>query len=124
MSDDDADAKPKTKKVTEQVTEWERVNDVKAIWTRDAKDISDEEYSEFFKTLSKGETEPLEKIHFKAEGEISFRSILYVPKKAPAGLYDKFYEKSTALRLYVRRVLISDEFEDFLPRYLNFISGK
>jgi len=121
--DEEKDAKPKTKKITEQVPDWERVNDVKAIWTRNAKDITDEEYSEFYKTLTKDETGPLEKIHFTAEGEITFRSILYVPKKAPSGLYDKFYEKSTSLRLYVRRVLISDEFEDFLPRYLNFIRG-
>jgi heat shock protein beta len=120
---DEEEEKPKTKKVTEQVHEWERVNDVKAIWTRAPRDITDEEYDAFFKTLTKDETEPLEKIHFTAEGEITFRSILYVPKKAPAGLYDKFYERSTSLRLYVRRVLISDEFDDFLPRYLNFVKG-
>ena len=126
VSDEEEDAtpsEPKTKKVTEQVPEWERVNDVKAIWTRSPREISDEEYAQFFKVLTKEETAPLQKIHFTAEGEITFRSILYVPSKAPAGLYDKFYEKSTALRLYVRRVLISDEFEDFLPRYLNFIRG-
>lgn len=121
--DDEASKKPKTKKVTEQVPDWEKVNDVKAIWTRAPRDITDEEYTEFYKTLTKDETEPLDKIHFTAEGEITFRSILYVPKRAPQGLYDKFYEKSTSLRLYVRRVLISDEFEDFLPRYLNFIKG-
>jgi len=120
---DDEDTKPKVKKVTEQVKEWERVNDVKAIWTRNARDITDEEYADFYKQLTKDEEGPLEKIHFQAEGEITFRSILYVPKKAPHGLYDRFYEKSTALKLYVRRVLISDEFEDFLPRYLNFIKG-
>jgi len=115
--------KPKTKKVTEQVSDWERLNDVKAIWTRNPKDITEEEYGAFFKTLTKGDDVHLTKIHFTAEGEITFRSILYVPKKAPAQLYDKFYEKSTALKLYVRRVLISDEFEDFLPRYLNFVKG-
>jgi heat shock protein beta len=158
--EDEAAKKPKTKKITEQVPDWERVNDVKAIWTRNPRDITDEEYADFFKTLTKEETGPLQvrhrthmmqahayilmlrasnlfthallcvlllrifqKIHFTAEGEITFRSILYVPKKAPSGLYDRFYEKSTSLRLYVRRVLISDEFEDFLPRYLNFIKG-
>jgi len=122
--DESADSKPKTKKVSEQVSDWERVNNNAAIWTRNPRDISEAEYSEFFKTLSKDESSaPLEKIHFTAEGEITFRSILYVPSKAPSGLYDKFYEKSTALRLYVRRVLISDEFDDFLPRYLNFIKG-
>jgi heat shock protein beta len=62
-------------------------------------------------------------MHFKAEGEISFKSILYIPEKASDGHYDKYYEKSNALKLYVRKVLISDEFEDFMPRYLNFIRG-
>jgi heat shock protein beta len=118
------DGKPVMKKVTEQVAEWQRVNDVKAIWTRAPRDITEEEYTAFYRTLTKDEnTEPLTKIHFTAEGEITFRAILFCPKKAPSGLYDKFYEKSTALRLYVRRVLISDEFDEFLPRYLNFVRG-
>jgi len=117
------DSKTPMKKITEQVKEWERVNDVKAIWTRNPRDITDDEYASFYKSLTKDETGPLTKIHFTAEGEITFRAILYVPKKAPQGLYDRFYEKSTSLRLYVRRVLISDEFEDFLPRYLSFIKG-
>ena len=60
---------------------------------------------------------------FLFQGEITFRSILYIPEKADPGHYDKFYEKSTALKLYVRRVLIADQFDDFLPRYLNFIKG-
>jgi len=116
--------KPKMKTIKETAWEWSRLNDVKAIWTRGPSEISDEEYTAFFKTLVKdSDAEPLDHIHFTAEGEITFRSILYIPKKAPAALYDKFYEKSTALKLYVRRVLISDEFDDFLPRYLNFIKG-
>jgi heat shock protein beta len=123
-SEAEEEKKPKMKTIKETVWEWIRLNDVKAIWTRTASDISDEEYTAFYRTLTKDtEAEPLEHIHFKAEGEITFRSILYIPKKAPAALYDKFYEKSTALKLYVRRVMISDEFDDFLPRYLNFIKG-
>ena len=102
---------------------WTRLNDVKAIWTRSPADITDDEYAAFYKTLTKDEKPPLAHIHFTAEGEITFRSILFVPSVVPAGAYDKFYEKSTALKLYVRRVLISDEFDDFLPRYLNFIKG-
>jgi len=58
-----------------------------------------------------------------AEGEITFRAILYIPKRVDNGIYDRFYDKSTGLKLYVRRVLISDEFEDFLPRYMNFVKG-
>jgi heat shock protein beta len=73
--------------------------------------------------LTKDNGSYLSKIHFSAEGEISFRSVLFIPKKAEYGLYDKFYEKSTSLKLYVRKVLISDQFEDFLPRYMNFVKG-
>jgi heat shock protein beta len=121
--EDGAEKKVKTKKVTKTVTEWKRVNDVKAIWTRNPKDVSEEDYENFYESLAKDDKGYLTKIHFTAEGEITFKSILYIPKKAPPNLYDRFYEKSTALKLYVRRVLISDEFEDFLPRYLNFVRG-
>ena len=115
----EAEARPSADKVEKWY--WKRLNDVKAIWTRQPADISDEEYTSFYKTLTKDEKPPLTHIHFTAEGEITFRSILFIPKEPPAGMYDKFYDKSTALKLYVRRVLISDEFDDFLPRYLNFV---
>jgi heat shock protein beta len=121
--DEEEEAKPKTKKVQETVYAWELLNEAKAVWTRSPKEITDEEYNNFFKALTKGTSDPLQHIHFVAEGEITFRSILYIPKEADAGMYDKFYEKSTALRLYVRRVLIADEFDEFLPRYLSFVKG-
>jgi len=124
--EEDAEKKddtPKTKKVSETVSEWKRLNEAKAIWTRNPKDITDEEYNSFYEALTKDTNGPLAKIHFKAEGEISFKSILYIPKTAEHGLYDKYYEKSNALKLYVRRVLISDEFDNFLPRYMNFVKG-
>jgi heat shock protein beta len=120
---DEEDKKAKTKKVKETVHEWKRLNTAKAIWTRSPSDISSEEYDEFYKNLAKDTESPLTHIHFAAEGEIAFKSILYIPSKAESNLYDKYYEKSTALKLYVRRVLISDEFDDFLPRYLNFVRG-
>lgn len=116
-------AKPKTKTVTHTVTEWSRLNTNPAIWTRNAADISEEEYANFYKALTKDDNGHLTYIHFTAEGEMTFRSILYIPKKAEPGLYDRFYEKSTSLKLYVRRVLISNEFDDFLPRYLSFVKG-
>ncbi len=72
---------------------------MKAIWTRDPSDVTDDEYNGFYKALTKDEKGKLHQIHFKAEGEISFRSILYVPKKAADGYYDRFYEKSTALKV-------------------------
>jgi len=123
VSEESEAEKPATETVREKVSEWSRLNEVKAIWTRPPSEITEQEYKDFYKSLAKDESEPLEHIHFTAEGEITFRAILYIPKKAPPSLYDKFYEKSTALKLYVRRVLISDEFDDFLPRYLNFIKG-
>lgn len=113
----------KTEAETEQIEEWVLLNDAKSIWMKNPKDVSEEEYDDFFKTLTKDNQGALDKIHFVAEGEITFRAILYIPKKADPSMYDKFYDKSTGLKLYVRRVLISDEFEDFLPRYMNFVKG-
>jgi len=102
---------------------WEQVNNQPALWTRNKEDITDEEYIAFYKSISKDYSDPLAWTHFKAEGEIEFKSILYVPKIAPIGMYDNYYSKSSSLKLYVRRVLITDEFEDLMPRYLNFIKG-
>jgi len=62
-------------------------------------------------------------MHFKAEGEVEFTSLLYIPKRAPHDLFENYYGKSAALKLYVRRVLINEEFEELIPRYLNFIKG-
>merc|ERR1740138_1984704 len=67
--------------------------------------------------------DPATWIHFRAEGEVEFKSILFVPSQAPHDMYDNYYQKSAQLRLYVRKVLITDEFEDLVPRYLNFLRG-
>jgi len=115
--------KPKTKTVKETRHEWKLLNKAKAIWTRSGKDVTDEEYGDFYQVLTEDDQGFLTKIHFSAEGDIAFKSILYIPKKAEANLYDRFYEKSTGLKLYVRRVMIAEEFDDFLPRYLNFVKG-
>ena len=114
-----AKAPPKT--ITTFV--WERVNEQPAIWTRNKDDVADEEYGAFYKALTKDWSDPLTWTHFRAEGEIEFKSLLYVPKFAPPGMYDNYYGKSASLKLYVRRVLITDEFEDLVPRYLSFIKG-
>jgi len=115
-----ADLPPKKTLVT---WSWVRVNDQLALWTRPKEDIADEEYAAFYKAISKDWQDPLTWTHFKAEGEIEFKTIMYVPKVAPPGLYDNYYGKSASLKLYVRKVLITDEFEDLMPRYLNFIKG-
>lgn len=114
---------PKTKTVTEQVWEWETINEVKAIWLREKSDITEEEYNNFYKTITKDHENPLAYTHFSAEGEIEFKAVLYIPSNAPYDLFENYYGKSSALKLYVRRVLITEEFEELMPRYLNFIKG-
>merc|ERR1712093_781774 len=119
---DGDEAKKKTKKVSEEVVEWNQVNSEKAIWTRSPRDVEDDDYNRFYKTISKDSEGPLTKMHFAAEGEIEFRSILFIPSKAPYDLLEG-KAKSQAIKLYVRRVFITDEFEDMMPRWLSFIKG-
>merc|ERR1712130_457284 len=128
--EDDEPSKPAEKSEPKTVQKWKRLNDVKAIWTRNPSEVTTEEYDAFYQSLvSKNpdsglKTEGyLDKTHFIAEGEITFRTILYVPKQAPIGLYDSVHDKSKNLRLYVRKVLIADSFDDFLPRYMKFVHG-
>jgi len=100
------------------------MNDQPAIWTRNKNEVTDEEYTRFFQGLSNSQdADPLTWIHFRAEGEIEFKSILFVPKEAAHDMYDNYYGKQSQMRLYVRKVLITDEFEDLMPRYLSFIRG-
>mmetsp|Transcript_31101 Transcript_31101/g.97591 ORF Transcript_31101/g.97591 Transcript_31101/m.97591 type:complete len:823 (+) Transcript_31101:77-2545(+) len=105
------------------VYEWEQVNTQKAIWLRAKEDVTEEEYTEFYKTISKDYLDPLAYTHFNAEGEIEFKSILYLPKKAPFDMMDNYWTKKAEVKLFVRRVLVADKFEDLLPRYLNFVRG-
>jgi heat shock protein 90kDa beta len=123
--DDDTSAKKrKTRTVKERVSDWVLVNDNKAIWTRPKEEISDEEYNNFYKALSKSQDDPADWIHFKAEGEVEFTSLIYIPKRAPSDMFENYYGKAASnLKLYVRRVMITEEFEDLVPRYLNFIKG-
>merc|ERR1711871_295721 len=118
---------PKTKTETKTVWFWQHINDQPAIRTRSKNEISEDEYKSFYLSLinKKGQSDedPLSWIHFRAEGEIEFKSILYIPKSAPHDQYDNYYGKASGMRLYVRKVLITDEFEDLMPRYLNFIRG-
>lgn len=90
---------------------------------REKSDITSEEYQNFYKSISKDHQDPLSHTHFSAEGEIDFKAILYLPNEAPYDLFENYYGKSAALKLYVRRVLITEEFEELMPRYLNFIKG-
>merc|ERR1711939_1223474 len=122
VKDGDETKKPKTKKVNEEVVEWTQVNSETAIWTRSPRDVEEDEYNRFYSTISKDTEKPLTKMHFSAEGEIEFKSILFVPKKAPYDLLEG-KAKSANIKLYVRRVFITDEFEDMMPRWPSFIKG-
>ena len=121
--DDSEDDEPKTKTITKTVWDWERLNDVKAIWLRSASEVEEEEYTKFYQALAKNTEEPLSYSHFKAEGDVEFKAILYIPERPPADYYDNYYSRASALKLYVRRVFISDEFDELLPKYLSFIKG-
>merc|ERR1711871_505197 len=103
--------------------DWTQVNSESAIWARDASEVEDDEYKSFYKTFSKDTADPTTWIHFKAEGEVEFKSILFVPGQVPFDMYDSYHNKNAQLRLYVRKVLITDEFEDLVPRYLNLLRG-
>merc|ERR1711862_888891 len=103
------------------VYEWEQVNTQKAIWLRAKEDVTEEEYTEFYKSISKDYLDPLAYTHFNAEGEIEFKSILFLPKKAPFDMMDNYWTKRSEVKLYVRRVLVAEKFEELLPRYLNFV---
>ncbi|CAG8479992.1 6251_t:CDS:2 [Paraglomus occultum] len=116
------ESKPKKKTKEILVEEWEQMNTQKPIWTRDPKNVTDKEYEEFYYSLVKNEgSPPLSWIHFKAEGEVDFRSIVYIPKKAPADMFKKVQDYSRNIKLFVKRVFITDEFLDFVPKYLQFI---
>merc|ERR1712147_573853 len=90
---------------------------------KDDDEKEEEEYTEFYKTVSKDYLDPLAYTHFNAEGEIEFKSVLFLPKKAPFDQMDNYWTKKAEVKLYARRVLVADKFEDLLPRYLNFVKG-
>merc|ERR1712038_1695765 len=125
--DDDDDEKEDEEKKTEPtkktVYEWEQVNTQKAIWMRAKEDVTEEEYTEFYKSISKDYLDPLAYTHFNAEGEIEFKSILFLPKKAPFDMMDNYWTKKSEVKLFVRRVLVAEKFDELLPRYLNFVRG-
>jgi len=113
----------KTRTVTEWQWEWELINENKPLWLRDKKEITKEEYQKFYKALTKDTEDPLVYEHGKTEGEVNFKYILYIPSKKPYDLFENYYGKNSALKLYVRRVLVNEQFEELIPRYLNFIKG-
>ncbi len=121
MGGADTDEDGKAKKEEERPAEYEAVNEAKALWTRSRKDVKADEYKEFYKSVSHDFEDPLEWSHNKVEGKLEYTSLLYVPARAPYDLWNR--DSARGLKLYVQRVFIMDDAEQFLPLYLRFMQG-
>lgn len=112
---------PDGEKIEAQPGEWEVVNKATALWTREKSEITEDEYKEFYKHISHDFADPLSWVHNKVEGKTEYTSLLYIPSKAPFDMWNR--EQNHGLKLYVQRVFIMDDAEQFMPTYLRFVKG-
>ena len=110
-------------KVTETYFEYEQVNKEKPLWCRNNKDVTEDEYSEFYKSMTGDYDTYLDVSHFTVEGQIEFKGLLYIPKKSPIDLFDGQTKRKGMIKLYSRKVFITDDCEDIVPEYLKFVKG-
>merc|ERR1712241_79385 len=115
--------KPKTKKVDKTTWDWELCNEAKPIWTRKPDEIEQTEYDEFYTSITKDKNGPMTQSHFIAEGEVTFKSLLFIPNQQQSEQFNKYGQATENIKLYVRRVFITDDFKDMMPSYLSFVKG-